>query len=181
MFINQVINQKIAINCKTKEEAQRITKLAHEANCGWLFSDPDKVYWNHQEDTCYRLSSRMTHANKTHFKGENFEVVESTEISDDVWVKECDQEGLYWVTRDFKDVFSVYLPKAILGDYWYLPIPNSKRPSFRKPVDISFSNFKNKLYTQDGLPIDVNHYVCYDSRTQVVDVNGKVFDGPFYE
>lgn len=181
MFINQVINQKISVNCKTIEEAQRIIGLSYEAKCFWINNSHDKVYWTFEENTCYNLSKSLTHGPKKYFSDKNYQIIDSTDISDHVWVKECSEEGLYWVTRDFEDIFHMYLTKVTLDDYWYLPIPNSKKPIYRKTVNISVLDFRNKLYTRDGLPIDVDHYVCYNDRVQVVDVNGKVFDGPFYE
>jgi hypothetical protein len=179
MFINQVLGEKIVINCKTIEEAARIVGLANQVGCSWSNGFSNEVYWPYKENTCYRLSNSLTYADVEYF--ENYQIVDSIEISDDVWVNECDQEGLYWVTMDFEDIFYVYEDKISLNEYWYLPIPNSKKPIIRKPVSLSFKCFKKKLYTRDGLPIDVNHYACYNDRVQVVDINGKVFDGPFYE
>lgn len=58
MNIKDIIGKRIAVNCKTEEEAKKFIKMAYENDCRWYFNDRDVntiCYACYRESTCYRI------------------------------------------------------------------------------------------------------------------------------
>lgn len=75
---------KVAIQCKTKEEFKFLMELYEKRE--WKWYDGDKPTeniddWDHnREKTCVNLSDKFTYSSKEYFKKQGYKIFELNEI-----------------------------------------------------------------------------------------------------
>lgn len=85
MKFEDIIGKKIAVNCKTKEEAKEFIRIAYENGYHWLANKTIKAtnYEVYEADTCYNISSnrRIYFGTKKWYNSDYYRIINFNEIS----------------------------------------------------------------------------------------------------
>lgn len=111
MRFKDIIDEKIAINCRTKEEAKKLFEYAKENGLEDSKSISDFIhYWNSREgDTCYRFCSIDNHTEinykfdgKYYYKNNGYKIITLDDLED------FKEEELIIKFREFiNDIFKI--------------------------------------------------------------------------
>lgn len=89
MTLHDIINQPIAVNCTTEEDANRFLQMCHEQGIVWMVTnDPlicDNNWDENQENTCYcigfHLDNKMGFSHKDFYESKNYTIINFKQLT----------------------------------------------------------------------------------------------------
>lgn len=84
--MKQIIKAKIAVNCKTKEEAEQFISMCKELGIEWSLRRTKSLWEEYEANTCYEIDNIcgglgcIYYEQKEWFEDNNYEIINFTDV-----------------------------------------------------------------------------------------------------